>query len=256
MAISTIPRSSGIYIISNIKSKKVYIGQSQNIRKRLYDHRFKLNAEYHCNPHLQASWNKYGEKAFKFEVLELCTVEQLDEREQHYLDIYIPKGICYNVATDVQATNRGRKETPEARAKKIATRMANGGYNVSEETREKLRIASSGHVHSEEQKEKMRIAATGRKHTPETCMKMSAMNKGKKHSPETRAKIIVQLKQAEAAKIAAHVKNYVVISPNGEEQKITNLSKFCRENGLKKQGMTFVAQGKHKHHKGWKCRYA
>lgn len=94
---------SGIYVILNKKNGKVYIGQAVDFRRRWINHKAALRNNYHGNRHLQAAWNKYGEKPFKFQKLEYCAIEQLDEREQHYLDIYMSKGLCYNIAKDVKS---------------------------------------------------------------------------------------------------------------------------------------------------------
>lgn len=48
-------------MIVNTNNGKRYIGSSLNIRKRLWEHRANLRHNKHCNPHLQASWNRYGE---------------------------------------------------------------------------------------------------------------------------------------------------------------------------------------------------
>lgn len=106
--------ASGIYIIHNTKSGQVYIGQAQDIRTRWMGHKSSLRLKSHRNCHLQADWDKYGAKVFKFKVLEYCPVEQLVEREQHFLDVYMTKGICYNIASDATAPMRGRKFTNRA----------------------------------------------------------------------------------------------------------------------------------------------
>ena len=51
-------------------------------------------------------------------------------------------------------------------------------------------------------------------------------------------------------------KEWIITDPKGKELTITNLKKFCRENGLAQSHMWYVAQGKMSHSKGWKCRYA
>lgn len=48
---------------------------------------------------------------------------------------------------------------------------------------------------------------------------------------------------------------YIVTKPNGDSFKITGISNFCKNNGLTSSAMILVAQGKRKHHKGWKCSY-
>lgn len=90
---------SGIYSITNIINKKIYIGSALFILKRWRDHRSKLNLKKHHNPHLQSAWNQYGESNFKFEVVEYCDTSQLINLEKHYIDQYDSKNRIngYNV---------------------------------------------------------------------------------------------------------------------------------------------------------------
>lgn len=74
-----IKNKSGIYKITNLNNQKCYIGQSINLEKRYRSHRNMLRSNTHHNNHLQHAYNK-GDK-FVFEVIELCSVEELDERE-------------------------------------------------------------------------------------------------------------------------------------------------------------------------------
>lgn len=79
---------TGIYKIINLINNKVYIGQPVNIEKRWYGHKQDLIKQYHNNKHLQNAWNKYGENSFKFEVIEECNEEELNEREIYWIDYY------------------------------------------------------------------------------------------------------------------------------------------------------------------------
>lgn len=86
--------NSGIYVIKHTESGKVYIGSSRNIAIRWSAHRSSLRSGTHHSFLLQRSWDKYGEKAFTFEILELASVDQIRQREQFYLDkfeCYLPK---------------------------------------------------------------------------------------------------------------------------------------------------------------------
>ena len=78
----------GIYIITSLRNQKVYIGQSKHIEKRWEEHRTALQKNVHQNKHLQRAWNKYGEKNFIFSILEECSENMLDVREQYWIDYY------------------------------------------------------------------------------------------------------------------------------------------------------------------------
>lgn len=48
-------------------------------------------------------------------------------------------------------------------------------------------------------------------------------------------------------------KTYLVTDPMGNKQEITGLVDFCKEHNLDPSGMSAVAYGKQKTHKGWSC---
>ncbi len=76
----------GIYEIRCRVSENAYVGSSISVYGRWYDHRWNLRkGTHHCHA-LQKSWIKHGEAAFDFKILELCTQEELVNREQTWLD--------------------------------------------------------------------------------------------------------------------------------------------------------------------------
>lgn len=101
---------SGIYMFFNIVSGKRYIGSSVDIYSRIHEHIHNLNNNKSHNAHFQASWNKYGEDAFMFCVLEYCPEEIRFDREQYYINYLKPE---YNLTLNI---------------------IANFGHEVSEET--------------------------------------------------------------------------------------------------------------------------
>lgn len=80
--------SCGIYCITNTVNNKKYIGQSRNIEKRWQSHTGDLKKDKHSNRYLQNSWSTYGAVAFTFAIIELCTKEELTERENHWMAVY------------------------------------------------------------------------------------------------------------------------------------------------------------------------
>lgn len=85
----------GIYKIINTVNGKIYIGSSQDIKKRWKTHRAHLKGNYHHNIHLQNAWNKYGEGKFSFSILEkVNNTSKLVEQEQYYIDSLDPE---YNI---------------------------------------------------------------------------------------------------------------------------------------------------------------
>lgn len=81
---------TGIYKITNLINNKVYIGQSVNIHERWRVERSRPFQPGSCeyNTPLCRAIRKYGIDSFKFEVIEECSMAQLNERERYYIQYY------------------------------------------------------------------------------------------------------------------------------------------------------------------------
>ena len=137
----------GIYKIENKENKLVYIGQSVNIERRWKDHRnkaFNSNSKDYSIP-LYKDFRKYGLDKFKFEILEECLKEELNVKEQYWIEYYnsffngynesfggnthcrhtnISKDKIIGVITDLKTTNMKHKEIAEKW--NISTEMVQG----------------------------------------------------------------------------------------------------------------------------------
>lgn len=95
-------KTCGVYKIVNIVNGKIYVGSSNDIKKRWYQHQKSLKDGIHGNPYLQNAWNKYGSQSFKFEIVEECEPAMQFEREQFYLNELNPFGDNgYNIVRQI-----------------------------------------------------------------------------------------------------------------------------------------------------------
>lgn len=75
-----------VYRIVCLITKKCYVGQTNDLKLRKRMHFSALTRNKHENRHLQFAWNKYGRRAFLFEILERdIPTEQIDGREQYWI---------------------------------------------------------------------------------------------------------------------------------------------------------------------------
>ena len=100
----------GIYLIRNIITNKVYVGQSTNIQRRWWEHKSRaFDPNNNCyNKPLYCSMRKYGLDAFKLEILCECSIEELNQLEADYITKFnclVPFG--YNILA-----NSDRKNIP------------------------------------------------------------------------------------------------------------------------------------------------
>ena len=79
---------SGIYCIFNKSNGKIYVGQSVQLKTRISQHKSELNFNNHSNKHLQSAWNKYGEDAFDFIIVEICDEEKLNDHEIWWINYF------------------------------------------------------------------------------------------------------------------------------------------------------------------------
>lgn len=91
----------GIYKITNSVDGKIYVGQSKNIYRRWKEHKTELNNKRKNNRHLQYAWNKYKEENFIFCIIEQCTMDELDSKEDYWINHYnsTNENCGYNVVT-------------------------------------------------------------------------------------------------------------------------------------------------------------
>lgn len=79
----------GIYKIINVKNNKIYIGKSIDIQRRWKEHvRHSKDEFLRKKSPIHKAINKYGASSFKFEILEECKEEELNEREMFYINLY------------------------------------------------------------------------------------------------------------------------------------------------------------------------
>lgn len=128
----------GVYKITNKGNGKVYIGSSIDIKQRWAGHKSSLRRKVHENQYLQNAWNKYGEDNFIFEIIEKCSKDHINSREQHWIDIY-------------NASNRSDGYNI------LPTAYSNLGYKPSNETREKMSNAMYKRWRDEEFKKNAKI---------------------------------------------------------------------------------------------------
>ena len=118
-----------------------------------------------------------------------------------------------------------------------------GGVNGFKHSKEfcerqsKMRMGISYGPLSKEHKEKLSKAHEGQIVSEETKKIMSKIMKG---VPQPKNSIL----QAET---------WLVTDPQGNEQIITNLKKFCKDNDLNSSHMGSVARRKGENHKQWDC---
>lgn len=79
----------GIYKITNILNGKCYIGRSTSVRKRLTDHiKSAIGISTIADQYIHQVMRKENLWNFRFELIEECDKDKLNEREKYYIDFF------------------------------------------------------------------------------------------------------------------------------------------------------------------------
>lgn len=237
-------RAPIIYAIVHRDSSKRYVGQTINPKQRFRAHRYLLRCGKHTCRHLQYAWQAYGPEAFDFVVLERCaddSKETLLVREQHWAQHYQSfndtKG--YNSSPCMAVWNRGRKATPEERAKLSRIRRR----CLTPERLYQLRTMNIGRKFDAAFREKCRRNSLGHPVTKKTRRQLSVAQKRHQAS----------LTQEERRQPhAQRMKVAYLISPVGQPTEVWGLRGFCQEYDLDRAALGRVLRGKTLTHKGWR----
>ena len=177
-----VKNQSGIYEILNKINNKRYIGQSVHIRSRLLHHISMLNKNEHQNKHLQCSWNKYGEECFKFNVLEYCSIDELDNKEDYYIAKYQSNNNQYGFNYRVDnKTNRGLKWSDEQREKMMDAIKNNPWFHnhtIPLTTLQKAWEANKNRVWTQAERDRHSQILTGTKVVDTSKMKLAQQGEG------------------------------------------------------------------------------
>ena len=176
----------GIYKITNPKGR-VYVGQSVDIEKRKKEY----IAGNNCKPQskLYRSMLKYGFSTHIFEVIEECTIEELNIRERYWQEFYnvIEEGLNCRLTGTEDKSGYLSEEVKNKIGAANKGRLA--GKTWTQDVIDRRKKSSTGKKRTEEFKKKLSEISKGRKHTEESKQKITKARKGTKLSDEVKEKI-------------------------------------------------------------------
>lgn len=155
----------GIYKIINVVNNKFYVGSAVDLKRRKTRHFSELRNGKHSNRHLQAAWQKYGEQAFVFVVVEELSLDaDLLAAENVWLKAHVGQPYCYNIGVDATAPHLGMS----------GPLSPTWGHQHTDDAKARIGAASRARVQSEEEKAKRRVTMRGKPQSAEVRAKISA----------------------------------------------------------------------------------
>ena len=142
-----------------------YIGRCKNFKLRMSRHKCDMSHDRHSSQFVQRTFNKYGEPV-SFELIEECSYDVIQEREQYYLDKHYNDRNCLNTSPHSSGGSpKGRKSPMKGRKLSDAHKAAlSEGFKKHERT-EKQRQTSSNNmkIYWEKKRNPGKISSQNRK---------------------------------------------------------------------------------------------
>jgi group I intron endonuclease len=201
----------GIYKITN-PTNKIYIGQSIDIENRFSKYSY-LNCKKQIR--LYNSFKKYGFDKHKFEIVLECSIDELNNNERYYQDLYSvigknglnctltksnDKSGLLSKETKIKISQNNSKFWKEKkRSKETKDKISKNltGTKLSEETKKKISINSSkywlGKSLSKNHIEKLRISKIGKKSN--SCKILIDLQTGVFYNSIREASILYNIKE-------------------------------------------------------------
>lgn len=227
----------GIYSIFWLEQDLYYVGQSSKIESRILDHERRMQQGLHSNYKVQAAYNSFGRP--EFQILQVCTLQELNTYEEFWqnefnslssLDI-VKAGIAHS-----QGITNPRAKYSKMQLLKTF-RLCRDAYLTSKQI-SILTLVSISMVED---------IRSGRAHKwlQEKYPFCWSLIDDRRN-----------VRRVNGYKYSAKKlnKEFIFISPTGEELVVNNFSKFAKEYNLDSSDVSMVASGKYKHTKGFRLK--
>jgi group I intron endonuclease len=225
-------------MITNLVNLNCYIGQSNNIHRRFMEYRTPKYQFKNSQGSISLAFRKYGIWSFRFDVIEHCSIEQLDIREIYWIALLLPE---YNR----NKGGRGNSRPVSEETKMILKEKGKAQWNAKSGIEKIIQIRNN--LTSRRKK--------GYVMRPESKAKMSANHKGKTNiSKETYQ--IISLKNSIKLKGNSNGNKSVAYYEGGKLIGTFPSAKLASDNfGVHPSCITGVLKGRRKTTCGYTWRY-
>lgn len=226
----------GIYVLKFTGTKSVYVGQSLNIEYRYKKHLLYLRNGYsHANHKMKRAYAEYGEPIL--EILCECLQEELNSLELEAMELYDSVTNGFNVATEPDIHLSGTSNPASKYSKEqilgVFEDIISAEYTYKQiaakhsATESFVRHIANGESHTYLKEQYPGKYAIMLSNTSRRAFGNSAKAKGKEYP--------------------------IIVSPEGIEYNVTNITSFAKEHGLDNSCLSKVLRRVPKYNsiKGW-----
>lgn len=128
-------------------------------------------------PRLYSSFSKYGVENHKFSIIELCNINDLNNRERYWQDFY---NVISKIGLNCILTKSDEKPKVISDETKQKIRSKTVLYRHTEGAKYKISESSKGRLVSDHTRKKISEAQIGKVVSKDTCRKISDALKGRK----------------------------------------------------------------------------
>jgi group I intron endonuclease len=179
----------GIYKITS-PSGKIYIGQSTNIPKRIQSYRYSSTSK---QIKIYRSIKKYGIENHIFDVVEECSICELNSRERYWQDYYDVIGV-----NGLNCTLQGYNDKSGKLSKETIDKIKKNRKGITSKYKNpelrlyKISESLKGKKLSDAHKKSISISQIGLKRSPEAIRKSAESRRGLKFGQEFKDKIKIR----------------------------------------------------------------
>ena len=135
---------SGVYLIVNLVTQKVYVGSTKCFCQRARSYRYSLKSG--CSQKkLALSYQKHGPKSFVFIPVVMCSLRALPMLEQFYIDLFNAVDEGYNTLREAYGRRSDEFSSEHKQRLSDSNRRRKGRLKFSDSARANMSEAMAGH---------------------------------------------------------------------------------------------------------------
>lgn len=238
--------TTGIYALYWEEQDLIYVGQSVNIEERGKSHLSKLRSKDHINYRVQDTYNLYGDP--ELIILEECEIQDLNYREVYWTEEFnsIEKGLNIIEAgvSGGSGLRASRSKYSRLQILLVFRYISSTNYLTAEEVHKLTGVHSDTVVLIAAQK----LHVWLKQEYPFRYALMVQRSKDRNNANNIKGKTLAYINSLAGLGLP------VLISPDGIEYQIPNITGFAREHRLDQGHLSKVVNKQRKTHKGWKLK--